>query len=99
VPRVKYTMNYRPKNSFSMSYASRKVIFPGESRSLTQIFQQNLLLASHGWWAYVCIFDPGQMVMMATVMMAMVMMTMVMMAMVMVSVMVVIVPEALRQVG
>jgi hypothetical protein len=22
-------MNYRPKNSFSMSYASRKVIFPG----------------------------------------------------------------------
>jgi len=23
-------MNYRPKNSFSMSYASRKVIFPGE---------------------------------------------------------------------
>jgi hypothetical protein len=29
VPRVKYAMNYRPKNSFSMSYASRKVIFPG----------------------------------------------------------------------
>jgi len=29
VPRVKYAMNYRPKNSFSMSYPSRKVIFPG----------------------------------------------------------------------
>jgi len=29
VPRVKYAMDYRPKNSFSMSYASRKVIFPG----------------------------------------------------------------------
>jgi hypothetical protein len=31
VPRVKYTMDYRPKNSFCMSYASRKVIFPGAS--------------------------------------------------------------------
>jgi len=30
VPRVKYAMNYHPKNSFSMSYTSRKVIFPGE---------------------------------------------------------------------
>jgi len=30
MPRVKYAMDYRPKNSFSMSYASRKVIFPGE---------------------------------------------------------------------
>jgi hypothetical protein len=29
VPRVNYTIDYRPKNSFSMSYASRKVIFPG----------------------------------------------------------------------
>jgi hypothetical protein len=29
VPRVKYAMNYRPTNSFSMSYASREVIFPG----------------------------------------------------------------------
>ena len=29
MPRVKYAMNHRPKNSFSMSYASRKVIFPG----------------------------------------------------------------------
>jgi len=28
VPRVKYAMNYRPTNSFSMSYASREVIFP-----------------------------------------------------------------------
>ena len=26
---VKYAMNYHLKNSFSMSYASRKVIFPG----------------------------------------------------------------------
>jgi hypothetical protein len=31
VSRVKYAMDYRPRNSFSMSYASRKVIFPGES--------------------------------------------------------------------
>jgi membrane protein insertase Oxa1/YidC/SpoIIIJ len=23
-------MNYRPENSFSMSYASRKIIFPGD---------------------------------------------------------------------
>jgi hypothetical protein len=29
VPRVKYAMDYRPKNSFSTRYASRKVIFPG----------------------------------------------------------------------
>jgi len=63
----------------------------GESRSPTQIFQRNLLLASHGLWAYVCAFGPGLMVMMAMVMTAMVM--------VMVSVMVIIVPEALRQVG
>jgi len=61
----------------------------GESRSPTQIFQRNLLLASHRLWAYVCEFGPWLMVMMA----------MVMMAMVMVSVMVIIVPEALRQVG
>ena len=76
----------------------------GESRSPTQMFQQNLLLASHGLWAYVSAFGPElivmmAMVMMATVMMAMVMMAMVMTAMVMVSVMVIIVPEALRQVG
>jgi len=69
----------------------------GESRSLTQIFQRNLLLASHGLWAYVCAFGPALMVMMAMVMM--VMMVMVMTARVMVSVMVMIVPEALRQVG
>jgi hypothetical protein len=62
----------------------------GESRSPTQIFQRNLLLASHGLWAYVCAFGPGLMVMMAMVMMAMVMAAMVM---------VIIVPEALRQVG
>jgi len=61
----------------------------GESRSPSQIFQRNLLLASHRLWAYVCAFWPGLMVMMA----------MVMMAMVMVSVMVIIVAEALRQVG
>jgi len=30
VPRVTYAMDYRPKTSFSMSYASRKVIFPGD---------------------------------------------------------------------
>jgi len=63
----------------------------GDSRSPTQIVQRNLLLASHGLWAYVCAFGPGLMVMMAMVMMAIVMM--------MVSVVVIIVPEALRQVG
>jgi len=31
----------------------------GESRSPTQIFQGNLLLASHGLWVYVCVFGPG----------------------------------------
>jgi len=60
----------------------------GESRSPTQIFQRNLLPASHRLWAYVCAFGPGLMVMMA----------MVIMALVMVSVMVIIVPEALRQI-
>jgi len=39
VPRVKYAMNYRPKNSFSMSYASRLVIFPGVA-----------LKGSELWW-------------------------------------------------
>jgi hypothetical protein len=52
----------------------------GESRSPTQIFQRNLLLASHGLWAYVRAFGQGLVVMMA---------------MVMVSVMVITVPEAL----
>jgi hypothetical protein len=66
----------------------------GESRSPTQILQQNLLPASHRLWAYVYAFGPR-----LTVMMAMVMMAMVMMAMVMVLVVVTIVPEALRQVG
>ena len=71
----------------------------GESRSPTQIFQRNLLLASHGLLAYVCAYGPGLMVMMAMVIMAMAMMALVMTALVMVSVMVIIVPEALRQVG
>jgi len=61
----------------------------GESRSPTQIVEQNLLPASHRLWAYVCAFGPGLMVMMA----------MVMMTMVIVSVMVIIVPEVLGQVG
>jgi hypothetical protein len=68
----------------------------GESSSPTQIFKRNLLLASHGLRAYVCVVEPWLMVMMAMVMMAMVIMAMVMTAMVMLSV---IVPEALRQVG
>jgi hypothetical protein len=60
----------------------------GESRSPTQIVQQNLLPASHRLWAYVCAFGPGlvaimAIVMIAKLMMAMVMMVMVMMAMVM----------------
>jgi hypothetical protein len=28
VPRIKYAMDYSPKNSYSMSYASRKSFFP-----------------------------------------------------------------------
>jgi hypothetical protein len=40
----------------------------GESRSPTQIFQRNLLPASHRLWAYVCTFGPGLMVMMAMAM-------------------------------
>jgi len=56
----------------------------GESRYPTQIFQRNLLPASHRFWAYVFAFGPGLIVMMA---------------MVMVSVMVITAPEALRQVG
>jgi len=40
----------------------------GESRSLTQIFQQNLVPASHRLWAYVCAFGPGLMVKMAMAM-------------------------------
>jgi len=67
----------------------------GESRSPTRIFQRNLLLASHGLWAYVCAFGLRLMVMLAMVMMAMVIMAMAITAMVMVSVMVIIVPEAL----
>ena len=31
----------------------------GESRSPTQIFQRNLLPASHRLWAYVSAFGPG----------------------------------------
>jgi len=63
----------------------------GESRSPTQIFQRNLLPASHRLWAYACTFGPG--------LMAMVIQAMVMLATVMVSMMVIIVSEALRQVG
>jgi hypothetical protein len=66
----------------------------GESRFPTQIFQRNLLIASHRLLAYVSAFGLG-----LVVMMAMVMMAIVMTAMVMVSVMVIIVPEELRQVG
>jgi len=64
----------------------------GESRSPTQIVQQNLLPASHWLWAYVCSFGLGLMEMMA---MAMAMA----MAIVMVLVIVIIVPAVLRQVG
>jgi hypothetical protein len=69
---------------------------------VTQIFLPNLLSASHRWWADMCAFGLGLMVMMAMMLMAMVMMAMVMMAMVMmamVTVMVITVPVALRQVG
>jgi len=96
-PRRKLTMphDHSIDNCSLRFYSSGRQLDLGESRSPTQIFPQNLLLASHGLWAYECSFGPGLMVMMATVMMAMVMMAMVMAAMVMV----IIVPEALRQVG
>ena len=64
----------------------------GESRSPTQIFQRNLLPASHRLWVYVGTFGLGLMVMMAMVMAMMI-------VMVMVLVMVITVLEALRQVG
>jgi len=66
----------------------------GESRSLSQIFQQNQRCTIHQLWAYVCVFGPGLMVMIA-----MAMMVMVCLAMVIVLVMVLIVQEALRQLG
>ena len=62
----------------------------GVSRSPTQIFQQNLVLAFHQFWAYVCAFGPGLMEMMAMAMAI---------AMVLVIVIVIIVSELLRQVG
>jgi len=66
----------------------------GESRSPTQIFQRNLLLASHRLRPHSCAFSLPLMVMMAAAMaMAMAM------AIVMVLVIVIIVPEVLRQVG
>jgi len=68
----------------------------GQSRSPTQIFQQNLLPASYRLPAYVSAVGLGLMVMMAMVIIAMVIMAMVM---VMVSVMVILVLDALRQVG
>jgi hypothetical protein len=43
----------------------------GESRSLTQIFQKNLLPASQRLWAYICAFGQGLMVMIVMVMMVM----------------------------
>jgi hypothetical protein len=46
VPRVKYTMNYRPINSFSMSYVSRKVIFPGARKLNTA----HLVFSDLGGW-------------------------------------------------
>jgi len=64
----------------------------GESRSPTQIVQQNLLPASHWLWAYVCAFCLGLMEMMARVM-AMAM------AIVMVLLLLTIVPVVLREVG
>jgi len=67
----------------------------GESRSRTQIFQRNLLPASHRLWAYVCPLGPGLMVMMVMVMvMVMVMMMVMVKVMVMVMAMV---PKALSQ--
>jgi len=64
----------------------------GQSRSPTQIFQRNLVSASHRLWAYVWTFSLGLMEMTAMEM-AMVI------AMVLVMVIVIIVLEVLRQVG
>jgi hypothetical protein len=41
VPRVKYTKNHQPRNSFSMSYALRKVIFPGVPFMYTLLYDQS----------------------------------------------------------
>ena len=60
----------------------------GGSRSPTQIFQRNLVPASHRLRAYMCAFGPGLMGKMAMAM-----------AMVMVLAIVIIVPEVLIQVG
>jgi len=65
----------------------------GESRSRNQIFQRNLLPASHRLWAYVCALGPELIVMMA---MAMAMVMAMMMVLVMVLVMVISVSEVLR---
>ena len=46
MPRGKYAMNYRPKNSFSMSYASRKVIFPG----VQTIYERKGISARFSLW-------------------------------------------------
>jgi hypothetical protein len=45
VPRVKYAMDSRPRNSFSMSCASRMVIFPGVSLRRASHFSAEWLIS------------------------------------------------------
>ena len=61
-----------------------------ESRSLTQVFQQNQLCAIHQFWAHVCAVDSARMVMVGIVMMGRVLLVIVI-----ISVMVVIVQKYL----
>ena len=100
-PRQDLTMPHSHHvNNCSLRFCKRgSQLDLGESRSLTEIFQRNLVPASHRLWEYVCAFSLGLMEMMAMAMaMAMVMaITMAMVvAMVLVIVIVIIVPEVLR---
>jgi hypothetical protein len=73
-----------PVNNCSLPFCSDgKQLQLGESRSLTQIFQRNLLPASYRLWACMCAFVLRLMGMMGMLMMVMGMMVMGMMAMVM----------------
>jgi len=73
----------------SAAYSRFALLEMRESRSPMQIFRRYLLPASHRFWAYMCAFGPGLMMIVMAMAMAMAMML----------VMVIIVPEVLRQVG
>jgi len=90
-----YSVQFRRKN---------RQFDPGEGRSPTRMFQQDLLPTSHPLWVYVYTFGQWLMVMIAMAMeiameMAMEMAMAMEMVLVMVLVMVIMLPEALRQEG